>query len=101
MLGGPTNVILRLSPTLIPVIQRRFITMVSIRDNQFLVLHFATDFINHRRIRNGPDSVPYFVLVGEVNRWTPIRRKKGINLAVIFIQHEKLTEVCFSRPKQV
>jgi len=86
----------------VAIVQRSFVAMVSIRNNQLLVLHLAADKPKQARIRNLGHSVPHVVFVADFNIWRCSCREQTVNLSGgIAIEHEDLAKVRARRPQQI
>src|SRR5438477_10732373 len=58
----------RLSPPLVAIVQRSFIAMVAISDNEFFVLHATANEFYQRWIRNFPELMENAVFVANFSR---------------------------------
>src|SRR5229473_4891379 len=89
---------------LVPVVQRRLIAVMPVRDHQLLVFHRFLDRRNSQRLRNHPQPVHHAELVAHLRG----RRRSGFGLCknrvhaflCVRIQHEKLPRVRFRMPQK-
>ena len=81
-----------LSP-FVAVIQRGFVAMMSIGDQEFLVPHFPADELDQRGVGNFPDSVEDAILIFNIDIGGSTAGQQAVDFARVAVQHEELPEM--------